>query len=128
LRPPKDINYTELHLGKTLFLGRREFLKRCNTTSKSVGKAVQKCAKSSEGCQRIPSNLPALHVILYGLHKMTSGSVLDPDPELINTQSLNFAKPKLFFKNISHNEATSTYIHVHIPFNFTTGFQQKSYR
>jgi hypothetical protein len=60
---------------------------------------------------------------------MTSGStVLDPDPELINTQSLNFAKPKLFFKNISRNEATSTYIHVHIPFNFNTVFQQKSYR
>jgi hypothetical protein len=46
-------------------------------------------------------------------------SLPDPDPELINMKSLDFVKPKLFFKNIRHNVATSTYIHVRIPFNFT---------
>jgi hypothetical protein len=43
----------------------------------------------------------------------------DPDPELINAKSLDFAKPKLFFKNIGQYVATSTYIHVRIPFNFS---------
>jgi hypothetical protein len=57
---------------------------------------------------------------------MTSGSTVpDPDPELINTQNLDLVKPKLFFKNISHYAATSTYIHVRIPFNFTTVFNTK---
>jgi hypothetical protein len=57
---------------------------------------------------------------------MTSGStVLDPDPELINAQNCDFAKPKLFFKNIGKYAATSTYIHVPIPFNFTTVFNTK---
>jgi hypothetical protein len=56
---------------------------------------------------------------------MTSGSNL-LDPELINAQNLNFAKPKLFFKNIGRYAATSTYIHVHIPFNFTTVFNTKN--
>ncbi len=57
---------------------------------------------------------------------MSSGStVLDPDPELINAQNFNFAKPKLSFKNIRKYAATSTYIHVRIPFNFTTAFNIK---
>jgi hypothetical protein len=57
---------------------------------------------------------------------MSSGSsVPDPNPELINTQNFNFAKPKLFFKNIGKYAATSTYIHVRIPFNFTTVFNTK---
>jgi hypothetical protein len=57
---------------------------------------------------------------------MSSGStVLDPDPELINAQNFNFAKPKLFFKNIGKYAATSTYIHIRIPFNFTTVFNTK---
>jgi hypothetical protein len=57
---------------------------------------------------------------------MSAGStVLDPDPELINAQNFNFAKPKLFFKNIGKYAATSTYIHVRIPFNFTTVFYTK---
>jgi hypothetical protein len=56
-----------------------------------------------------------------GLLKMTSGlTVPNPDLELMNTQNFNFAKPKLFFKNIGRYAATSTYIHVWIPFNFTT--------
>jgi hypothetical protein len=57
---------------------------------------------------------------------MSSGSTVpDPDPELMNTQNFNFAKPKLFFKNIGKYAATSTYIHVRIPFNFTTVFNTK---
>jgi hypothetical protein len=57
---------------------------------------------------------------------MSSGSTVpDLDPELINAQNFNFAKPKLFFKNIGKYAATSTYIHVRIPFNFTTVFNTK---
>jgi hypothetical protein len=57
---------------------------------------------------------------------MSSGSTVpDPDPELINPQNFNFAKPKLFFKNIGKYATTSTYIHVRIPFNFTTVFNTK---
>jgi len=55
---------------------------------------------------------------------MSSGSTV-PDPELMNLQNFDFAKPKLFFKNISRYAATSTYIHVRIPFNFTTIFNIK---
>jgi hypothetical protein len=51
-------------------------------------------------------------------------TVLDPDPEL-NAQNLDFAKPKLFFKNIGLYAATSTYIHIQIPFNFMTVFNTK---
>ncbi len=55
---------------------------------------------------------------------MSSGSTVpDPDPELINAQNFDFAKPKLFFKNIGKYAATSTYIR--IPFNFTTIFNTK---
>jgi hypothetical protein len=41
LRSRPDVNYQDLHLGRNLLLGRREFLKRCNSTGKTVGKAVQ---------------------------------------------------------------------------------------
>jgi hypothetical protein len=41
----------------------------------------------------------------------------------MNAQNFNFAKPKLFFKNIGSYAATSTYIHV--PFNFTMLFNTK---
>jgi hypothetical protein len=59
-------------------------------------------------------------IILYGLLKMSHGhSLPDPDPELINAKTLDFAKPKLFFKNLGCYMATSTYIHVRIPFNLT---------
>jgi hypothetical protein len=34
-------------------------------------------------------------------------------------KSLDFAKPKLFLKNIGCYAATSTYIYVRIPFNFS---------
>ncbi len=40
-------------------------------------------------------------------------------PELINMSSLDFAKPKIYFLNIRCYAATSTYIHVWIPFNFS---------
>ncbi len=43
----------------------------------------------------------------------------------MNAQNFDFAKPKLFFKNISCYAATSTYIHVRIPSNFTTVFNMK---
>ncbi len=57
---------------------------------------------------------------------MSSGSTVpDPDPEPINAQNFDFAKPRLFFKNIGKYAATSTYIHVRIPFNFTTVFNTK---
>ena len=65
-----------------------------------------------------PANLPKFILIIYGLLKMSQGQQL-PDPELINAKSLNFTKPKLFFKNIGRYAATSTYIHVRIPFNFS---------
>jgi hypothetical protein len=55
---------------------------------------------------------------------MTTGSTV-LDPELMNAQNFDFAKPKLFFKNIGRYVATSTYIHVRIPFNFTTIFNTK---
>jgi hypothetical protein len=67
-----------------------------------------------------PANFLKFVLIIYGLLKMNQGQQLpDPDLELINTNSLDFAKPKLFFKNIGHYVATSTYIHVQIPFNFS---------
>jgi hypothetical protein len=78
-------------------------------------------AKTPKSGRRISGHLPTLIFIIYGLLKMSSGlTVPDPDPELMNVQNFNFAKPKLFFKNIGRYAATSTYIHVRIPFNFTT--------
>jgi hypothetical protein len=57
---------------------------------------------------------------------MSSGlTVPDLDPELIIAQNFNFANPKLFFKSIRKYAATSTYIHVRIPFYFTTVFNTK---
>ncbi len=85
------------------------------------------CPKSEKSCRKIPSHLLSLLLIFYSLLKKTKGSnVLDPDPELINAQNLDFAKPKLFFKNIGHYAATSTYIHIRIPFNFITVFYTKT--
>jgi hypothetical protein len=65
-------------------------------------------------------------IIIYGLLKMSWGqTVPDPELELLNAKSLDFAKPKLFFKNIGHYLATSTYIHVRVPFNFAQAFETK---
>ncbi len=67
----------------------------------------------------LPANFKKFLLIFYGLLKMSQGQSLpDPDPELINTKNLDFAKPKLFFKKMGKYAATSTYIHVRIPFNF----------
>ncbi len=55
----------------------------------------------------------------------SDSTVPDPDQELINAQNFDFTKPKLFFENIGKYAATSTYIHVRIPFNFTTIFNTK---
>ncbi len=41
-------------------------------------------------------------------------------------KSLEFVKPKLFFKNIGRYAATSTYIHVRIPFNFSQILDMKN--
>jgi hypothetical protein len=83
--------------------------------------------KSPKSCQRIPCCISTLIVILYCLLKISLGSTVpDPDPELMNAQNFDFAKPKLFFKNIGHYAATSTYILVRIPFNFTPVFNTKT--
>jgi hypothetical protein len=74
-----------------------------------------------------PANFPKFILIIYGLLKMSQGQQLpDLDPELINAKSLDFAKPKLFFKNIGRYVANSTYIHVRIPFNFSQILDTKS--
>jgi hypothetical protein len=74
-----------------------------------------------------PANFPKFILIIYGLLKMSQGQQLpDPDPELINVKSLDFAKPKLFIKNIGRYAATSTYIHVRIPFNFSQILDKRS--
>jgi hypothetical protein len=80
--------------------------------------------QSQKSGQRYPSHLPSFIIIIYCILKMSSGSTV-PDPELMNPQNFDFDKPKLFFKNIGHYAATSTYIHVRIPFNFTTVFNTK---
>ncbi len=46
-------------------------------------------------------------------------TVLDLDLKLINAKSVDFEKPKLFFKNIGKYVATSAHIHIRIPFNIT---------
>jgi hypothetical protein len=75
--------------------------------------------QSTKTRRRISRHFPSLFVILYGLFKMSSGSTVpDLDPELVKAQNFNFVKPKLLFKE--KYAATSTYIHVRIPFNFTT--------
>jgi hypothetical protein len=82
------------------------------------------CKKSEKWLKNF--YLPTLIFIIYGLLKMSSGlTVPDADPELMNAQNFDFAKPKLFFKNIGRYAATSTYIHVRIPFNFMTVFNTK---
>ncbi len=44
----------------------------------------------------------------------------------MHKQSFDFAKPKLFFKNIGQYAANCKYIHVWILFNFTTVFNTKT--
>jgi len=89
-------------------------------SSRSLSKKIGGQSKKNVFSRAFPANFPKLVLVLYSLLKMSHGQSLpDPDPELINAKSLNFAKPKLFFKNIGRYTATSTYIHVRIPFNFS---------
>jgi hypothetical protein len=88
--------------------------------SRSLSKKIGGQGKKNVLGQTFPANLPKLILILYGLLKMSHSQQLpDPDPELINAKSLDFAKPKLFFKSIGRYTATLTYIHIQIPFNFS---------
>jgi hypothetical protein len=68
----------------------------------------RKCPWPNSFCQspEIPCNL-------LWPHKMSQEQLL-LDPELINAKSLDFAKPKLFFKNIGRYTATLTHIHIWI--------------
>jgi hypothetical protein len=87
---------------------------------RSLSKKIRSKGQKNVLGQTFPANFPKFVLIIYGLLKMSQGQQLpDPDLELINVKSLDFAKPKLFFKNIGRYAATSTYIHVRIPFNFS---------
>ena len=88
--------------------------------SRSLSQKVCGQSKKNVSGGAFRANFPKLVLIFYGLLKISHGQLLpDPYPELINVKSLDFAKPKLFFKNIGRYAATSTYIHVLIPFNFS---------
>ena len=88
--------------------------------SRHLSQKIRGQSQKNVSGRTFPANLPKFILIIYGLLKMSQGQQLpDPDPELINAKSLDFAKPKLFFKNIGRYAATSTYIHVRIPFNFS---------
>jgi hypothetical protein len=61
------------------------------------------CSQSKKNVfgRTFPVNFPKFVLIIYSLLKMSQGQMLsDPDPELINVKSLNYTKPKLYFKNI----------------------------
>ena len=88
--------------------------------SRRLSQKIRGQSKKNVFGRTFPANLPKFILLIYGLLKMSQGQQLpDPEPELINAKSLDFAKPKLFFKNIGRYAATSTYIHVRIPFNFS---------
>jgi hypothetical protein len=85
-------------------------MKRCRISQKRSKKISQKNVKAN---QSFHPYLKKFFIITYGLLKMSLGqTVPDPDLELISAKSLDFPKPKLFFKNFGHYAATSTYIHV----------------
>jgi hypothetical protein len=93
--------------------------------SRRLSKKIRGQGQKNVFGRTFPANLPKFLIIIYGLLKISQGQQLpDPDSELSNAKSLNFAKPKLFFKNIGLYAATSTYIHVRIPFNFSQIEQQ----
>jgi hypothetical protein len=95
--------------------------------SRRLSKEIRGQGQKNVLGRAFPANLPKFVLIIYGLLKMSQGQQIpDPDPELINGKSLDFAKPKLFFKNIGRYAATSTYIHVRIPFNFSQILDTKS--
>jgi hypothetical protein len=51
------VNYRDLHLGRNLLLGRQQFLKRCRSTRKSVGKAVQ---QTVDKVRKVADEFPAI--------------------------------------------------------------------
>jgi hypothetical protein len=55
LRP--DVNYRDLHLGRNLLLGRQQFLKRCRSTWKTVGRAVQ---QTMDKVQKLADEFPVI--------------------------------------------------------------------
>jgi hypothetical protein len=57
LRAHPEVNKWDLHLGRNLLLGQREFLKRCHSTRKSVGKAVQ---QTIEKVQKVAEEFPVI--------------------------------------------------------------------
>jgi hypothetical protein len=57
LRFRPDVNYRDLHLGRNLLLGRQQFLKRCHSTRKSVGKAVQ---QTVDKVRKVADEFPAI--------------------------------------------------------------------
>ncbi len=57
LRLQPDVNYRKLHLGRNLLLGRQQFLKRCRSTRKTVGKAVQQTA---DKVQKLAEEFPVI--------------------------------------------------------------------
>ena len=88
--------------------------------SRRLSQKIRGQGKKNVSGRTFPANLPKFILIIYGLLKMSQGQQLpDPDPELINPKSLDFATPKLFFKNIGRYAATLTYIHIRIPSNFS---------
>jgi hypothetical protein len=86
---------------------------------RGLSKQIGGQGKKNVTGRTFPTNFPKFVLIFYGLLKMSHGQQLPyRNPELINAKSLDFTKPKLFFKNIGQYAATSTYIHFRIPFNF----------
>ncbi len=55
LRP--EVNYRDLHLGRNLLLGHQQFLKRCQSTWKTVGKAVQ---QTVDKVQKLAEEFPVI--------------------------------------------------------------------
>ncbi len=57
LRLCPDVNYRDLHLGRNLLLGCQQFLKRCRSTWKTVGKAFQQTIKK---VQKLADEFPVI--------------------------------------------------------------------
>jgi hypothetical protein len=69
--------------------------------SRSLSKKIGGQGMKNVIGQTFPANFLKFVLIFYGLLKMSQGQqLLDPDLELINVKSLDFVKPKLFFKKI----------------------------
>jgi hypothetical protein len=52
-----DVNYRDIHLGRNLLLGCQQFLKRCRSTRKTVGKAVQ---QTVDKVQKLADEFPII--------------------------------------------------------------------